>query len=262
MADRAAAEYRDVGGAAADVHHAHAEILFVFGEHGVARGELLQHDVVDREAAALHAFDDVLRGAVRAGDDVHLGFEAHSRHADGIADAFLAVDDVFLRQHVQDLLIRRNGDRLGRIDDAFDIALHHFLVLDGDDAVRIEAAHVAAGDAGVHRVNFTARHQFGLFHGPLDRLHRGFDVHHDALLQAARRMAADADDFKRPSALISPTMATTLLVPMSRPTNKFRSERLAMVFEQFLQASVSSLRFDGTVAGTAGLRQPMAKPFE
>src|SRR5579859_595332 len=31
-----------------------------------------------------------------------------------------------------------------------------------------------------------------------------------------------------PSALISPTMATTLLVPMSRPTNRFRSERFAM----------------------------------
>src|SRR5271170_5304829 len=31
-----------------------------------------------------------------------------------------------------------------------------------------------------------------------------------------------------PSDLISPTMATTLLVPMSRPTNKFRSERFAM----------------------------------
>src|ERR1700722_6475638 len=33
---------------------------------------------------------------------------------------------------------------------------------------------------------------------------------------------------RTPSALISPTMATTLLVPMSRPTNRFRSERLAM----------------------------------
>src|ERR1700678_1129419 len=31
-----------------------------------------------------------------------------------------------------------------------------------------------------------------------------------------------------PSALISPTMATTLLVPMSRPTSRFRSERFAM----------------------------------
>src|SRR5271168_5262031 len=41
-----------------------------------------------------------------------------------------------------------------------------------------------------------------------------------------------------PSALISPTMATTLLVPMSRPTNKFRSERLAMYGLQPLSVGV------------------------
>src|SRR5271165_4751723 len=35
---------------------------------------------------------------------------------------------------------------------------------------------------------------------------------------------------KVPSPLISPTMATTLLVPMSRPTIRLRSERLAMWF--------------------------------
>src|SRR5271165_185177 len=33
-----------------------------------------------------------------------------------------------------------------------------------------------------------------------------------------------------PSVLISPTIATTLLVPISRPTIKFRSERLAIEF--------------------------------
>ena len=82
-----------------------------------ARGQLLQHHVLDREAAALHALDDVLRGAVGAGDDVHLGLEAHAGHADGIADAFLAVDDEFLRQHMQDPLVRRNRHGLGRIDD-------------------------------------------------------------------------------------------------------------------------------------------------
>ena len=47
MADRAAAEHRDVGGAAADVDHAHAEVLFILGEHRVARGQLLEDDVVD-----------------------------------------------------------------------------------------------------------------------------------------------------------------------------------------------------------------------
>src|SRR6202041_1227112 len=115
---------------------------------------------------------------------------------DRIADTFLAVDDVFLRQHVQDLLIGGGGNRLGRVNDAVDIALHHLLVLDGDDAVRIEAAHVAAGDAGVHRVNFAARHQFGFFHGALNGLHGGFDVDHHAFFKSARRMTADAADLE------------------------------------------------------------------
>ncbi len=197
VTDRAAAEHRDVGGAAADIHHAHAEILFILGEHGVARGQLLQHDVIDRQAAALHALHDVLRGAVRAGNDVDLGLQAHAGHADRIADAFLRVDDVFLRQHVQDLLVGRDGDRLGGVDHPLHVALHHLFVLDGHDAVRIEAAYVAAGDAGVHRMDFAARHELRFFDRALDGLDGGFDVHHHALLQAARRVAADADDFDR-----------------------------------------------------------------
>ena len=60
---------------------------------------------------------------VRPGDDVHLRLQAHAGHADRIADALLAVDDEFLRQHVQDLLVGRNGDRLGRIDDVLDVAV-------------------------------------------------------------------------------------------------------------------------------------------
>jgi len=103
---------------------------------------------------------------------VDLGLQPHAGHADRIADAFLRVDDVFLRQYVQDFLIRRDGHGLGGVDDALHIALHHLFVLDGHDAVRIEAAHVAAGDAGVHRVDFAACHELGFFHRALDGLHR------------------------------------------------------------------------------------------
>ena len=56
---------------------------------------------------------------------------------------------------------------------------------------------MAAGDAGVHRVDLAARHELGLLHRALDGLHGGLDVDHDALLQAARGMAADADDLER-----------------------------------------------------------------
>src|ERR1700693_2589605 len=77
-----------------------------------------------------------------------------------------------------------------------------------------------------------------------------------------------------PSDLISPTMATTLLVPMSRPTTKLRSDRLAMCFQNFLQVARASERDAGNAAGMDGgpgtaagtlagaLRQPMAKPLE
>ena len=47
----------------------------------------------------------------------------------------------------------------------------------------------------IHRVDLAAGHQLGLFDGALDRLHGRFDVDHHALLQAARRMRADAEHF-------------------------------------------------------------------
>src|SRR5215469_4801393 len=186
VADRAVGKHREIGGAAADVDQAHAELLLILGEHCKARGELLEHDVLDSEPAALDALLDVLGGRVRPRDDVHLGLEAHPRHADRVTDPFLAVDDELLRQHVQDLLIRRNRHRLGSIDHVLDIPVAHLLVAHTHDSVGVEATHVAAGNAGEHRVDLAAGHELCLLHGALDRLHRGFDVDHDALLQSPR----------------------------------------------------------------------------
>ena len=86
------------------------------------------------EPAAAHALDDVLRRRHRAGDDVHLHFEAHAAHAERLAHVLLAVDDEFLRQDVQDLLVVRDRDRLRRLDHAVDVGLRDFLVLDRDHA--------------------------------------------------------------------------------------------------------------------------------
>src|SRR5581483_5806648 len=144
-----------------------------------------EHHVIHFQPAALNALLDVLRGAVGAGDDVHLRLEPHPRHADGIANPLLAIDDEFLRQHVQDLLIGRNRYRLGGIDDVIDIPVRHFFIPDRYHAVGVEAAHVAAGDTGEHRVNFAAGHQLGLFHRALDGLHRGLDIDDHAFFQAA-----------------------------------------------------------------------------
>ena len=197
VADRAVGEHRQIRGAAADVDQAHAELLLVLGEHGEAGGELLEHDVIDGEPAALDALLDVLCRRVCPGDDVHLGLEPHPGHADRVTDAFLAVDDELLRQHVQDLLIRRDRHRLGGIDHVVDIPVAHLLVAHTHDAVGVEAAHVAAGDAGEHRVDLAARHELCFLHRALDRLHRGFDVHDDALFQSPRGLGAEAEQLDR-----------------------------------------------------------------
>ena len=197
VADRPAREHRDVGGPATDVHDAHAEFLLIVGEHGEAGGQLLEHDVLDDQPAALHALDDVLRRAVRTRDDVHLGFQAHPRHADRIADPFLPVDDEFLRQHVEDPLVGGYGHRLGRLDHVLDVGVRDLAVADRDHAVGVQAPDVAAGDAGVDRVDLAAGHQLGLLDRALDGLHGRFDVDDHALLQAARGLRAQADDLDR-----------------------------------------------------------------
>ena len=119
---------------------------------------------------------------------MHLGFQAHAGHADWFAYPLLAVDDEFLRKDVQYLLVRRNGNRARRVDDAVDIARADFVIADRDDAVRVQAAHVAAGDPSVDRVDVTARHELGFLDGALDRVHGRLDVDDDAFLETARRM--------------------------------------------------------------------------
>ena len=194
MPDGAVAEDREVGGAAADVDEADPQLPFVVEQHRLARRELLEDDVVDLEAAAAHALGDVLHRAHRAGHHVDLRLQAHPRHAGGLPDPFLAVDDVFLRDGVEDLLIGRDRDGPRGVDDALHVFRGHFLVPDRHHPVGVEAADVAARDAGEHRVDLAPRHQLRLFHRAPDRLHGGFDVHHHPLLQPARRMDPHPDD--------------------------------------------------------------------
>ena len=95
---------------------------------------------------------------------------------------------------MQHLLVRGNRQRPRRLDHPFDIARADLFVLDRHNAVGVEARDVRAGDAGEHRVNLAAGHELGLLDRALDRLHRGLDIHHHALLHAARRVVPDADD--------------------------------------------------------------------
>src|SRR5690554_1800770 len=195
MADCATGEHGDVGGTTADIHHANAQLFFIFGQDGVARSQLLQNDVIHFQTAALHAFLDVLGRVDRTGHQVNFGFQAHARHAHGLFDAFLIIDHEFLRQDMQDFLIGRDRYRLSGIDNPVNIGLSDFTIPDGHDTVGVETLDVAAGDTGIHRMNPATRHQLGFFYRALNGLNRHFNVHHHSALETARRMGTNTDDF-------------------------------------------------------------------
>ena len=191
-------EDRDVGGAAADVHQAHAEVLLVLGEHRARGSERLQDQVVHVQPAAAHALHDVLRRRHRAGHDVHLDFQPHAGHADRLAHVLLPVDDVLLPQDVQDLLVGGNVHGARGFDHPFDIERRDFPVLDRDHAGGVEALDVAAGDAGESRGDLAVGHQFGFLERALDRADRRLDVDDHALLETFGLMAAHAENLEVP----------------------------------------------------------------
>jgi hypothetical protein len=171
------------------------ELLLVLRQHRQAGGQRVEHQLVDFQAAAPHALDDVLGRALRAGHDVHLGFQAYAAHADGLAHV-LAVDHELLRLDQQQALVGRDVDGLGRLDHARHVGLRDFLVLHRHHAAGVDAADVAAGDAGVDTGDLAVGHQLGLFQGLLDALHRGVDVDHHAALEAVARRDAQARELE------------------------------------------------------------------
>ena len=184
----------DVGGPAANVDERDAQLLLLFGEHCLGARERLEHDVGHLKPGLRAALHDVLRAGDRRRDDVDLGLEAHATHPERLLDPVLLVDDVVLRQHVQDLAVLRDVDRTCGVEHPRDVALPHFLVLHRHHALRIEAADVSAGDARVHRLDLAARHQLRFLDGAPDRGDGRLDVDHHAFAQPARRMRPDPDD--------------------------------------------------------------------
>ena len=130
----------------------------------------------------------------RCGHDVDFRLEANTAHAQGFVDTILIVDDEFLRNHVDHFRSIGIATALAALDHPPDVVFTHFPIFDRNDAVRVEAADVTAGDAGEDRSDLTIGHQLGFLDGVLDRAHGGVDVHHHALAQAARRVGSDADD--------------------------------------------------------------------
>ena len=143
MLDRALGEDRDVGRAAADVDQAHTEVALVAASTASAEASGSSTMSTTLSPALFAAFHDVLCAGDGRRDDVDLRLEPHAAHAEWLADPVLVVDDELLRDHVDDLAVHRDRDRLGGIDHALDVASRDLPVLHRDDAVRVEARRCA-----------------------------------------------------------------------------------------------------------------------
>src|SRR5439155_14610079 len=105
MPDRPTGEHGEIGGASTDVHQAYAQFLLIVVEDRLRRSQRLKYHVPDLEPAAAHTLGDVLDRRHRAGDDVDLHLQPYAAHPERLAHVLLTIDDEFLRQDVQDLLV-------------------------------------------------------------------------------------------------------------------------------------------------------------
>ena len=197
--DRALLVDGDLGRAPPDVHEGDAELLLVLRQDGFRGRELLENELHDLDARLVGASHDVLCHRHGRRHDVHFGFEARADHPDRIRDAVLPVHGELPRDDVDDLVVLRDLDSPGRVDDARDVFLRDLTVLarHRDHAAAVEGAHVGAGGPDPGPRDLHAGHDFRLFRGPLDGLDRRVHIDDIALAGPAVGRRALADDVER-----------------------------------------------------------------
>ena len=83
---------------------------------------------------------------------------------------------------MKNLLIRGNGNRLGRVNNTLDISSLNLAIFNRHDAVRVHRSDVATCYSHVYGMDLAACHKLRFFDCPLDRIDRRLDIDHDTLL--------------------------------------------------------------------------------
>jgi len=187
-------ENRHITGPSAHIDEGHAQVLFVMIQHRFRGSQRFQHYILNMEAGAFAALDDILDGRNGPRYNVDLGFKPDPGHADRVVDPFLVIDDELLRKHVQNLPVKGQSDGAGGIHNAIHIGLGDLPALDGDNAVTVEALDVGSRNPCEDRGNLAAGHQFRFIDGLADRMNGLVDIDHHASAQANRRVGPHADD--------------------------------------------------------------------
>ena len=125
---------------------------------------------------------------------MHVHFELQADHADGVADAVLLVHPEFLREHVQNFAVFRQGDGARGVHGTADVFPLDIARPRGqhDSAAAIHAADVAAGHAHHGRFHGNPGDAFGLLERAANRTDRSVEIDDQALARTPGFRSAQA----------------------------------------------------------------------
>src|SRR6476469_9236274 len=194
MTDLRFVEYRDVRRARTHLDERDTELLLVFRENAERARERLEHELAHLVARLLHCLAQIHRRRAADRHEIHLGLETRADHPDGIADAVILVDGVFLRDRVQQLAVLWKGlsprDRVR----ALDVGLRDLVAVDCDDALARHGLHVLAGYSRVDLADLRARHALRVGHRLLNRARGLLNVGHHAATKPRGSRLPHAED--------------------------------------------------------------------
>ena len=130
---------------------------------------------------------------------MNVGFEALADHADGVADAVLAIENEFLRQDVENFAIFGKADIAGGFHGAADVFFLNVAgaLAESDAAAAIYAANVSAGNADDRGFERHADDTFGFFYGAANGADGEIKIYDLAFAPAFRFGGAESEEFHR-----------------------------------------------------------------
>jgi hypothetical protein len=177
--------WRNIGRTAAQLHDGAPKLDLVRGEHRQRCCEGLEHELGHLVSRPLHALSQILNDAREYRHQVDFGLQPRPRHANGLADASLLVDQVVLGDGVQQLVVPAEAHAAGHIVDPGNIAGANLVTGHGHHPVGGASRDVLSGQTTVDRADLHPRHPLRALHGALDSPGGFLDIAHHTPTNAA-----------------------------------------------------------------------------
>src|SRR5882724_7122138 len=130
---------------------------------------------------------------------MHVHFDPRAEHADRIGNAVLAIDQKMLADRMDDMILRRQVDRLGVLDHVLHVFLGNFTIGRNDrmHSAIIEPTEMTARNPEVNTSNLDVGHLLRLNNGLAHILFSQRRIGNFPFADATRAGLAQSDDVKR-----------------------------------------------------------------